>query len=320
MRLPSDGPASFPLLDSAPVHRFRAAPPLAMTTHGLFVSARPFYLPGGLLLYILGVLAGAGRVHVWAAVMGLVIVTLVHVLTHYVNDAEDVATDNATNDPTMFTGGSRAIQRGLITARELRRASGLIAVIVVALIIAMAVAGHLIGAVLFAAILILSYSYSGPPLMLGRYGLGEVTAAGVMGFLVPLAGSCAAGGFSPELWPLVALLTAQTFFARLCTAYPDLDADRATKKWTLTALLGERGSAFAFLGAALANFIVGAVIAPLQPSAAARLASGSIVAGASALIAILIVTGAAKKKPIMAPILGLGATSVGLLIITLAYV
>jgi 1,4-dihydroxy-2-naphthoate polyprenyltransferase len=287
--------------------------------YGLLVSARPFYLPGGLLLYVLGVLVGPDPIQAWAVAMGLVLVTLIHALTHFVNDAEDVATDNATDDPTMFTGGSRAIQRGLTTVARLRHASWAIAVIVVALIIAMALAGDWIAALLFGAILLLSYSYSGPPLMLGRYGLGELTAAGVMAFLVPLAGSCAAGGFSAELWPLVALLFAQTFFARMCTAYPDIEADRATGKWTLTALLGERGSAYAFLAVAFANFLAGAVVGTAQLSSDARLASGSVVALAAGFIAILIATKRAKEKRVVVPMIGLGGTSVALLIVTIAY-
>jgi len=286
---------------------------------GLLVSARPFYLPGGLLLYVLGVWAGPGPVQGWAVAMGLVLVTLIHVLTHYINDAEDVATDDATDDPTMFTGGSRAIQKGLTTPRDLRRASVVIAVIVVALIVAMAVAGDIVGALLFSAILLLSYSYSGPPLMLGRVGLGEITAAGVMAFLVPLAGACAGGGFSENLWPLVALLFAQTFFARMCTAYPDIVADRATKKWTLTAILGERGSAFAFLIVALGNFVAGAAIGTRQPTADARLASGIVVAAAAGLIAVLIATRRIQRRKVLVPMIGLGATSVGLLIVALAY-
>lgn len=289
--------------------------------HGLLVSARLTYLPGGLLFYILGVFVGAGPIRWWQVVVGLVIVTLVHVLTHYINDAEDVATDNATTHPTVFTGGSRAIQRGLVTPRRLRVASAILALVTLALIAVVATLGNNpVAAGLFAAALFFAYSYSGRPLMLGRYGLGEVTAAGVMAVLVPVAGAATAGGYTRALWPLVALLFAQTFFARLCTAYPDIAADRATQKWTLTALVGERGSAVVFGIAAVANFLVGAVVATGQTSANARLTSGCIVALASTIIAILIATKRAQRKPVWVPMIGLGATAAALVIITLAYV
>ncbi len=63
-----------------------------------------------------------------------------------------------------------------------------------------------VAAGLFAAILFFAYSYSGPPLRLGCYGLGEVTAAGVMAVMAPIAGAATAGGFTRALWPLVAIL------------------------------------------------------------------------------------------------------------------
>ena len=289
--------------------------------HGLLVSARLTYLPGGLLLYILGVFVGAGPICWWLVGIGLAIVTLVHVLTHYINDAEDVATDDVTEEPTVFTGGSRAIQRGLVTPARLRRASAILALVTVGLIVVLAAVGNgPVAAGLFAATLFFAYSYSGPPLRLGRVGLGEVTAAGLMAVLVPVAGAATAGGFTRALWPLVALLFAQTFFARLCTAYPDIAADRATKKWTLTALVGERGSAIVFGVAAVANFLVGDAIATQQASANARFASGCVVALASMIIAILIATKRVQRKPVWVPVIGLGATGAALVIITLAYV
>lgn len=282
---------------------------------GLLVAARLLYLPGGLLFYALGVLLGKGRAAPTEIALGLVAVTLVHLITHYVNDAEDVLTDALTEQPTALTGGSRAIQRGLTTPARLLRASAWLAAVVVLLVVVEALRGELATAGLFAGMLVFGYSYSGRPLMLGRRGLGELTAAGVMGGLVPLAGAEAAGGATPALFATVGLLVVQTFFARLSTAYPDLDADVATRKWTLTALLGWRGSALAFAVAGVASGVVGVALGRDAPGALGRGVSGLVVGVAALALAVLAGAGVARRRAVVVPALGLAACGLGLAIL-----
>jgi 1,4-dihydroxy-2-naphthoate polyprenyltransferase len=281
--------------------------------YGLLVSARLFYLSGGLALYGLGALFGRAPGWAWDLVPGAVVVVLVHLLTHWVNDAEDVATDDQTTDPTLLSGGSRAIQRGLITPPELLRASAVAAAVVGVVAAAVAARGDGVAAALFLAMLALGYAYSGRPFMLGRRGLGEVTAAVVMGLLVPLAGAHAAGGLTSGAWQVTPLLVLMTIFARLCTAFPDLEADRATGKWTVPALLGPRRSALAF-GLTSAALLVAGLLGQVS----AAMPTGVATAIPAAVVAGMVATGTIARAPVVAPLLGMLGYGAGLVLLTAA--
>lgn len=274
------------------------------TVRGLLVAVRPLYIGGGLMPFVLGaVLAGGPRDPI-ALAAGSLVVLLVHVITHYVNDAEDVATDQL-SEATAFTGGSQAIQRGLVTPATLLRASAVLAVGVV-LIAAVALArGDRVSAALYLAILTGGYAYSGRPFTLGRRGLGEVDTALVMGVLVTLAGAQAGGGISLPTWALAGVLFAETFLARLCTAYPDLDADRATDKLTIPAILGAQRSVFAFVGVAVMIAAVGISLGPLLPAASWQTARALGAASGALACAALVMTGVARRKPVVLPLVGI---------------
>jgi 1,4-dihydroxy-2-naphthoate octaprenyltransferase len=287
---------------------------------GLIIAARPLYLPGSVLLYALGVVTATGPGAVGSLAAGLVIVVLAHLITHFVNDAEDVATDDRTTAATAFTGGSRAIQRGLVTARGLRRAAAALALAAGAVVIFEAASGDVTAAAIHLAIVVLGYSYSGRPLTFGRRGLGEVVTATVMGVLMPLAGAHAGGGPSPAFAGLAALLFAETVFARLCTAHPDVDADRATGKWTLPALLGTRRSALAFGVVAVAIAATGLGAAPLLPSPQWQRLRALGVACVAAGVAAWVASGRAQRWPVLVPAAGLLACGTSVLVLLATYV
>lgn len=284
---------------------------------GLLIAIRPMYLGGGLVLFALGAaLSGGVRglrdlreldgPRALALVLGTVVVVLVHVITHYVNDAEDVATDEI-SDPTAFTGGSRAIQRGLVTPARLLRVSAGLAVATAAIAAFELARGDRVAAALYLAILLFGYAYSGRPFMLGRRGLSEVDAALVMGVLVPLAGAHAAGGINRATWAVAGVLFFETVFARLCTAFPDLDADRDTGKRTIPAVVGARGSVWVFAAVGLLIAGVGLALAPLLPSPAWQRARALAVALAALGGAWAIASGWAKRRPLVMPLLGVTA-------------
>jgi 1,4-dihydroxy-2-naphthoate octaprenyltransferase len=281
---------------------------------GLWIASRPLYLPGGVMLYVLGALL-AGRRPALAALptmLGAIVVVLVHVITHWVNDAEDVETDDRTSSPTPLTGGSRAIQRGLVTPAALLRASLVLSIAVVAIAAFELVIGDSIAAALHLAILVLGYSYSGRPFAFGRRGLGEIVTATVMGALVPIAGAHAAGAISAPVTAAATLLFVETIFARLCTAWPDLEADRATGKRTIPVLLGARRSALGFLGAGVATIAVAFHVAPMLPAPGWQRAGAVVVALLAFAVASVVASGRAPKRPIVVPILGVLAYGVGM--------
>lgn len=271
--------------------------------HGLLVAARPLYLGGGLLLFALGAALASGR-RDWVGLgLGTLVVILVHVITHWVNDAEDVVTD-AESDPTALTGGSRAIQRGLVTPARLLTGSTWLGALVGAVAMVDVARGDGRSAALHLAILFFGYAYSGRPFMLGRRGLSEFDAALVMGVLVPLAGAHAGGGITRATWALTAVLFVETVFARLCTAFPDLAPDRATGKRTIPAMVGERGSIVAFLVVASLVIATGLAAAPFLPSPGLQRVRALVVATAPLSAAVAIATGFAARRRIATPLIG----------------
>jgi 1,4-dihydroxy-2-naphthoate octaprenyltransferase len=270
---------------------------------GLLVAVRPLYLGGGLVLLAIGAALAGGPADWRRLGIGALVVVLVHVITHYVNDAEDVATD-ALASPTALTGGSRAIQRGLVTPAQLLRVSAVLAVIVALIGIAEIAAGDRLAGALHLLILLFGYAYSGRPFTLGRRGMSELDSALVMGLLVPLAGAEAAGGINVAAGAAAAILFVETVLARLCTAYPDLDADRETGKRTIPAMVGPRGSVvvFALMGAAI--IAVGLALAPLLPAPGWQRAR-AIAVGAGALLgAAAMLSGLAARRRVVMPLLG----------------
>lgn len=274
---------------------------------GFVVAARPRYLPGGLLPYALGVVLGRGAARPAAVFAGAAVVVFVHTVTHWVNDADDAETDALTASPTMFTGGSRAIQRGLVTPERLLRGARALSVAVLGIALLEVAVGDPIAAALHLAILGFGYAYSGAPFVLGRRGLGEADTALVMGVLVPLAGAHAGGGVSPVVWAVSALLFAETVVARLGTAWPDWEADRATNKRTLPVLLGRRRCAVAFAGAAALVALAGLLAAPSLPWPGWQRANAIAFASVAAIMAWLVGSGRAERRPIVLPLLGAGA-------------
>lgn len=270
---------------------------------GLLVAVRPMYLGGGLLLFVIGLATADGPMRIVPAALGLFVVALVHVITHYVNDAEDVATDNL-SAPTGLTGGSRAIQRGLVTAKTLFRVSAGLAVVVCVIAMIEVALGEFVAASLHLAILLFGYAYSGRPFMLGRRGLSEFDAALVMGFLVPLAGADAGGNINAAAWATSGVLFVETIFARLCTAYPDLDADRATDKRTLPAMVGRRGTIVVFVVVGIVIAVAGFFAAPWLPLPSWQYARAWVVAAFAMLCALAIATRFADEHRVALPVLG----------------
>lgn len=276
---------------------------------GLILATRPAFLGGGIMNFILGAALAhttSGTLDILALSLGITVVILVHVITHYVNDVEDVATDDIST-PTPFTGGSRAIQRGMVTPALLLRVSAILGVFVALIAVTEFVMGDPIAGSLHIAILFFGYAYSGRPFMLGRRGLSEIDAALVMGLLVPLAGAHAAGGINSAALAAAVVLFVDTIPGRLGTAYPDLDADRDTGKFTIPAMVGRRGTIVVFVLAGIVSATVGIALAPFLPEPPWQRVRAISVAAIVFMGAGAIATGAAERRRTLVPFIGMGA-------------
>jgi len=216
---------------------------------------RPLFLGGGFVLYALGaaIAAVAGHGFDWRRyLLGQAAVTAFQLMTHYANDYFDYDADRANTTPTRWSGGSRVLVAG-----ELPRSVALIAALVLAGIgvgvgIAVAHVGGAPAATILAAILVLAWEYSAPPLRLCAIGAGELATAVVVTGLVPLLGFDLQ---APDLAGarLLALALVPVFllqFAMLVAIeFPDAAGDAASGKRTLVVRLGAAPAAQLYAGA-----------------------------------------------------------------------
>jgi 1,4-dihydroxy-2-naphthoate octaprenyltransferase len=158
----------------------------------------------------------------------------------YANDWADQETDARNQTATVFSGGSRVLVEGQLSARALGTAALVCAGALLALSVGLALArGEPLLVPLAVAALVLLWAYSYPPLRLSYRGGGEVLQmVGVAGVL-PLYGYIAQGGELGRFpWALLTLLLPTHLACAIATALPDEPSDRQSGKRTLPARVG----------------------------------------------------------------------------------
>ena len=211
----------------------------------LFIQlSRPIFLLGGVLLYALGAAIAAylGRsIDATLYLIGQILVTLLQLMTHYLNEYFDSDGDQENSSRTWLSGGSGAIgPEGLP-----RKVALYAAAITLALAATVATAALVTGAfpTLAWPILLLSFAgaffYSAPPLRLASSGYGELTAALVTAGLTPAFAYVLQTGDLHRLIlmstaPLIALCFAMIVVFEL----PDYATDLKHNKRTLMVRLG----------------------------------------------------------------------------------
>jgi 1,4-dihydroxy-2-naphthoate octaprenyltransferase len=219
----------------------------ALTALAAFVRlGRPLFLVGGAVLYGLGAAAAGAQgygIDLRRYLLGQAVVTCFQLMTHYANDYFDYEADRLNHTPTRWSGGSRVLPDG-----GLPRAVALVTALVLAVLGAVAVsalaADPTLAAVAIpvgAAMLALSWLYSGPPLRLHSTGLGELDVALVVTGLVPLLGyTVQAGGFGGTGVLLLALLPPALLQVAMILAveFPDAESDAQSGKHNLVVRLG----------------------------------------------------------------------------------
>jgi 1,4-dihydroxy-2-naphthoate polyprenyltransferase len=219
------------------------------------------------------------------AVVGVI---LLHLGSNVMNDYFDVkdGTDGANNDYFLqFSGGSRAIELGLITLEGTKRL-GLWLLGIATLIglyltyatgwptLAIGLAGMAIG-----------YLYTAPPVRLvARRGLGELGITLAFGPLVTLGMVYV---MTQTLDPLafllglpVGLLTANIL---LINEFPDAESDATTGKNHLVVTFGKEKSTYIYLGILLASLLANLAIIALLPGLNAWLLGVSLASAIAGL-------------------------------------
>ncbi len=214
--------------------------------------------PPFLLVALVGALLGLASAYyvgativIWTAVLTVLGALIVHAGINVLNDYYDDlnGTDRANTERLFpFTGGSRFIQNGVLSAREMGRFGfGLMALTIVIGLILLFEAG--IGLTVVGLLgLLIGWAYSAPPLALNSRGMGELCVAMGFGWLIPLGASYVQSGF----YPLITLLVA-TPFALLSAVllyinqFPDYKADEQVGKDHWVVRLGPHKARWGYL-------------------------------------------------------------------------
>jgi 1,4-dihydroxy-2-naphthoate octaprenyltransferase len=216
------------------------------------LATRPAFLTitfAGCVLGFATALAGGAAFDWVRAVVTLLLALLAHAGINVLNDyCDHLNGTDARNTQRIypFTGGSRFIQNGVLTPRQ-------VLVFAVTLFAATIAGGlwllNVAGAGLFwigLAGLAIGWAYSAPPLRLNSRGVGELCVA--TGFLLVVAGAdyVQRGAFAPLPWLAgvpYALLVANILYIN---QFPDRDADRASGKLHWVARLRPETAAWGY--------------------------------------------------------------------------
>lgn len=247
-------------------------------------------------------------------------VALLQLGANAANDYFDRRADDANVTPTRFSGGSRVIQRGLLSARAMLGIAG-------ALFAAGAVLGLLLAATLPSAAMLpvlglgaagalLGLAYTAPPLRLAHRGLGELAVGLGFGplvmagaYLVQRAAATGEATVTPLVWALSLPMGALVAAGLYVNEFPDKPWDAQAGKRTLVVRLDARrallgyglliGLAYASIAAAALAFgapllLLGLLTLPLAFRAwqglKAHHAAPFRLAGASAATSLLHIT------------------------------
>ncbi len=197
-------------------------------------------------------------------------VILLHLGSNVMNDYFDVkdGTDGANNDYFLqFSGGSRAIELGLISLEGSKRLGYLLIASAAAIGIFLTIKTGLTTLFIGLAGLLIGYLYTAPPVRLvARRGLGELGIALAFG---PLVTAGVVYVLTQQLPPMafliglpVGLLTANIL---LINEFPDAESDATTGKNHLVVTFGKAKSTYIYLAILLTSFIANLFIVWLLP-------------------------------------------------------
>jgi 1,4-dihydroxy-2-naphthoate octaprenyltransferase len=229
------------------------------------IATRFPFLTATLVPVLLGVAvaARAGEFTFWLAALTVVGAAAIHLGLNTANDIFDTLSgaDEANYNPTQYSGGSRVLQRGLLSLKQM--AAICAASYAVGAAIGIFLVVYLESVELLAigiAGVLLSFFYTAPPVRLVHRGLGELTTALGFGPIMVLGAYVVQTG--KLAWePLVASIPVAILVAMILyvNEIPDRRSDAEAGKRTLPTRLSREAVTRGFLVAVLTAFAVVAV-------------------------------------------------------------
>jgi 1,4-dihydroxy-2-naphthoate octaprenyltransferase len=268
------------------------------------LGARPRTLPAAVVPVLVGTAAAAGGgIHLWRALVAMVVAVSIQVATNYANDYADGV--RGTDD--VRVGPVRLVASRLASPAAVKRAALLAGAVaaVAGLTLVPAVGPEVI--VIGAASLAAGYLYTGGPRPYGYAGLGEV-------FVFLFFGVVATTGSSYVQLEEVTLLAlaASVPVGFLATALlvvnnlRDIRTDGAVGKRTLAVRLGEPATRALYGGLVVGAFLVVPVLAIRRP-----LALLALLAVPLAIAPLRLVSGPATGRALLPALADTGRLSLG---------
>ncbi|HET7472262.1 MAG TPA: prenyltransferase [Candidatus Limnocylindrales bacterium] len=232
------------------------------------------FLSATIVPVVLGIAIAArqGTFDLLTAVLTVIGAAFVQLGLNVANDVFDSVqgADDANVTPTQFSGGSRVIQYGLVTFRQMAGlatafyvAAGVIGLVLLALrpsaaLLVIGIAGFIV-----------SIGYTAPPLKLVYRGLGEIAVALGFGPLMLLGAYVVQSGGSLDWEPVIASLPIALLVALILyvNEIPDRRGDARVGKRTLPVRWSKAAVITGYRVAAVAAYaiLVGAVVARVLP-------------------------------------------------------
>ena len=220
----------------------------------LFNAMRPKFFPASVLPVLAGSAWGfmvAGRFDFFVFLLALLATVCVHASANVLNDVGDDAggTDRRNEDRIYpYTGGSRFIQAGIMTAGGMARLGvSLIGIAAIAGLILLLSKGAM---VLWFGIagLLLAVLYSLGPVRLASTGLGELSVGIAFGVL-PVTGAAwlQSGALGLDVFLFSIPVSVWVTAILLINEVPDIAADGATGKRTLPVRVGLGGTSVIYM-------------------------------------------------------------------------
>lgn len=215
----------------------------------LALATRPKFLTASVLPVLAGTAWGAAvaeRLDLAAAALALAATALVHAASNVLNDVGDELTGgDRANDERIYpyTGGSRFIQNGIMSVRDMNRwGLALLAVSAVLGVALTAMKGPLVMLLGLAGVAI-AVLYSLPAVQLSGRGVGEFCIAIAFGLLPVCGAAWLQSGVIDVESVLVAIpVGLWVTLILLINEVPDRKADAASGKRTLVVRLGNAGA------------------------------------------------------------------------------
>jgi 1,4-dihydroxy-2-naphthoate octaprenyltransferase len=218
---------------------------LASLLRRLLLATRPMFLTASILPVLVGTSWGyrVGGTLDWAAVvLALAAIVFIHAAANVLNDVfDDLGGTDRHNDERIFpfTGGSRFIQNGVMSVRQMALWGTLLLILGIAFGLGLVFHSGMLVLLFGVAGVALGLLYSIPPVQLNARGLGELAVAAGFGIL-PVAGAAWLQSGISIMGALVLSLPIACWVMAilLMNEVPDLKADQATGKLTLVVRLG----------------------------------------------------------------------------------